>query len=74
MNTKKITVAKAKASFSTTASHMTTITMPRAPWEEDDEPRNIIAQSVEADERKAEKPKRAARHLGPYKRNRAGNA
>lgn len=62
MKTKKVTLSRATASFSTAASHVSTVTLTRAPWDTEPDP---VAETP-ADDRLPREP----RHLGPYKRDR----
>jgi len=62
MKTKKVTLTRATASFSTAASHVSTVTLTRAPWDTELDP---VAETS-AEDRLPREP----RHLGPYKRDR----
>jgi hypothetical protein len=73
MNTKKVVIARTSASFSSSAQHVSTITLPRAPWEQPDERPHSLAEFVETPIGSDEKRKRDPRHFGPYKRNRKNN-
>lgn len=61
MKTKKVTLSKATASFSSAASHISTVTLPRAPWEPPDEPKEPLIEAFE-------EARRGPRHLGTYTR------
>ena len=61
MKIKKITVTRAKASFSSAAPHISTVTLPRAPWEPEDEPQEPLIEAFED-------ARRGPRHLGTYTR------
>lgn len=62
MKTKKVTLSRATASFSTAASHVSTVTLTRAPW--DTEPDPMVETPTE------DRPLKEPRHLGPYRRDR----
>lgn len=64
MKTKKVTLSRATASFSTAASHISSVTMPLMPWETEDK---------EVDEEAKTKEKqlpREPKHIGTYKKDR----
>lgn len=70
MKTKTVTVARAKASFSSSAQHVSTITLARAPWEVDDAEDDQVAEPQKAPEIRDQVVSRGLRHLGPYSRDR----
>lgn len=61
MKTKKVTLARATASFSSAASHTASVTLPRAPWEPE-------PMSVEDVMEAVDDGRRGQRHLGTYTR------
>lgn len=61
MKTKKVTLTRVTASFSSAASHTTTVSLARAPWEPESE-----VQEPTPEEK--EDKRRVPRHLGAYTR------
>lgn len=61
MKTKKVSVPRTSAAFSTAIPSSVVVTLPRCPW--DTEPDAEVEPTTEPEDRK-----RAPRHLGPYKK------
>lgn len=59
MKTKKVLISRASAAFSTATPVNTTVTLPRAPW--DQEPDYVKPEAVPDEPRRRE-----PRHIGPY--------
>lgn len=69
MKTKKMVVKKVNISFSSAASHVSNVTLPRAPWEKEDEECNPVAESIGKVETEYKKPMREPRHIGAYRKS-----